>query len=404
MKNSIIIILLFVFLFESSSEDFKYKRDINSVENEWHHFYLPVDIYKNVKANLSDIRIYGVKDGDTTEAPYVIQNTKSEIRKSNYFFEIINSVSKGKKYFYTLKSTEVHTSNSIELDFKNNNFDYRIKLEGSHDGTNWFTVAENQRVISIKNDNTEYSYTTLNFPDSEYRYYRISFEADEEPILKNATVSLHTETDGKYIDITADKVEKELKKDENLTEINISLKEISPVSRIQIKVNNEYDYYRSFRISYVKDSIQIKEKWNKIFQNVYDGYLSSLKENTFDFERFEADEIRIRIYNQDNEPLDIGDINFSTFTDKIVSRYKIGYDYALYYGNPKVTSPNYDIVKFTDNIPENTKELNLMTQTEISKTEKAKEESETSKIWLWIVIIAIVAGLGYYSYSLMKKT
>ena len=43
----------------------------------------------------------------------------------------------------------------IKLSFKQENFDWKVKLEGSNDNKVWFTVVTDYRILAIKNSNTD---------------------------------------------------------------------------------------------------------------------------------------------------------------------------------------------------------------------------------------------------------
>ena len=184
MKKSslvVIILLLNTFVFGQISS-YNYKRPITGITNEWHSIQLPDPIFEKVGSSFNDIRIYGITNqSDTVEAPYFISTKKEKVIVENVEFELINSVKNSNGYFYTLKMKKGEIINSINLDFGVDNYDWNIRLEGSHDEKNWFTVVDNYRILSINTEFTRYSYNHVSFPKASYTFYRVFVPSKVEP-------------------------------------------------------------------------------------------------------------------------------------------------------------------------------------------------------------------------------
>src|SRR5690606_8123409 len=120
-------------------------------------------------------RIIGIKEsGDTVMTPFILKELENQVVEKTVDFNQLNSSRRGDTYFYTLEIPDRQEINTILLDFGIDNFDWEVKLEGSQDLDEWFTILEASRVVSIKNTWTNYSFTSLRFPRSRYRYYRFS--------------------------------------------------------------------------------------------------------------------------------------------------------------------------------------------------------------------------------------
>src|SRR5690606_40823506 len=60
-------------------------------------------------------------------------------------------------YFFTFEMPAREPINQLYLQFKEKNFDWKIRLEGSHDQQEWFTIADDYRIVSISNQLTDRS-------------------------------------------------------------------------------------------------------------------------------------------------------------------------------------------------------------------------------------------------------
>ena len=58
----------------------------------------------------------------------------------------------------------------MNLKFSEKNYDWMLRLEGSHDQKEWFNIVEDYRILSIKNEQTNYSFGDVTFPNSNVTY------------------------------------------------------------------------------------------------------------------------------------------------------------------------------------------------------------------------------------------
>ena len=64
----------------------------------------------------------------------------------------------------------------MELDFNQQNYDWRLKVEGSADNKEWFEMVDDYRILSFKNGFSNYQFNKVSFPDSKYAYYRLKIK------------------------------------------------------------------------------------------------------------------------------------------------------------------------------------------------------------------------------------
>ena len=107
----------------------------------------------------------------------------------------------------------------MNLDFKQSNFDWQIDLEGSQNQQEWFTIAENYRIISIQNQWTNYKFTKLVFPNTKYRYFRLLVKSKTDPKLATTSLNLNEITAGNYQNHAIKSIQTKEKKQQKQTEI-----------------------------------------------------------------------------------------------------------------------------------------------------------------------------------------
>ena len=406
MKIKIITIILFLipcFLF-GQMESYSYKNKLEGIENTWHQITLPADIFGKVKSDFSDIRIYGITKGkDTVETPYLLRVEKESFVLEKYSLEITNKSFIKKGYYFTLINLKQVDLTQIKLLFKNKNFDWKLNLEGSNGNEEWFTIKEDYRILSIYNESMNYRFTTLNFPVSNYKYFRVFIKAKEKPKSLYAFGNILDRKRVKYNEFTVTDLKIEEDKEQKTSIIDLTLENKVPISTMKINILDSFDYYRTIKIQYLADSFQIQKKWKYNYRTLVSKTLSSLEKPEFKFNSTIADKWRIVIENRDNKSLKISGIEVKGYEHKLLVRFIEPANYFLVYGKVNSHFPNYDISRFSANIPDSLVRLNLGELKIIPKkeVEELKPIFE-NKNWLWAVMIVIIGVLGWFTMRMMK--
>lgn len=387
-------------------EDYTYTRELKGVSEQWHKITLPDAMYADIQTHWNDIRIFGITSkGDTIEAPYLHRELTETVSKEEVNFELINQSRSDKGYYFTFKLPVKKPINQIQLDFKNRNFDWQVSLEGSQNQSEWFTILDKYRILSIKNELTDYQFTKLQFPDAKYTYFRVFVKSDKQADLKKAGISLQKTIEGKYNNHTIQKMDIVNDKKTKQTIIDLDLGQPLPVSYLGIDIKNDYDYYRPMAIKYLRDSFKTDKGWRYNYGDITSGIFNSLTDNSFNLSTNKTlQKLQIIIYNQDNEPLKIDEISVRGNVSELTARFTEPATYYLTYGNPKARKPKYDITRFTDKIPESLTELQLgAVRKSIKKEAPSTEPLFENKLWLWAVMLLIIMVLGGFSIQMMRK-
>jgi hypothetical protein len=384
--------------------DYSAKREILGVSEPWHSLELPTTVFENCKDDLADIRIYGITPTDTLEIPYLLRIAKEAKSKKEIAFKMINESNRQYDYYFTFEVPTHETLNDVELDFKNENFDWNIRLEGSQDQMYWFTILEKHRILSIKNSQTDYRYTHLNFPNAKYHFYRISFRSETQPELKAAKIYLDENTPAQYNIASITKLEKLHQKDKKQTVLEINLEGRTPISYLSLDIPNEFDYYRSFQLQYAQDSVSTEKGWKYNYRSLYQGTLNSIEKNEFKFTSVLANKLKLIIEDHDNQPLEIKNVKVKGYIHELIARFPDKGDYFLVYGNPNANVPKYDIAHSANTIPNSLTKVKLVKELKIPKKPKdLKAPLFENKLWLWGVMGIIIMVLGGFTLKMMSK-
>lgn len=386
-------------------EQYDYRQALEGIQDQWHQIILPETIFEQVNPDFSDVKIYGITSNkDTVEAPYLLKIDAPATDKENIPFALINKTLTKDGHFFTFELTKAITVNQILLELAQQNFDWKIRLEGSQDQQDWFTIQDDYRIVSINNEATNYQYTTLNFANTKYRYYRLLVKTSKVVTLQKAQLALQKIKPATYQtypivqqNIVTDKTTKK-------TSIELTFSRPLPLSFLSIAVKDNFDFYRPITIQYLRDSIKTDQDWQYQYQNVNRSILSSLEKNEFRFNSTITKKLKIIIHNHDNPPLSINKLTVKGYQHRLITRFTAIAEYYLTYGNRNAVRPKYDIVQFQNNIPSKLANLVLGPEQAIPK----RGTSETTplfenKWWLWALMGIIIFVLGWFTLKMLKE-
>lgn len=384
---------------------YSYLREIKGITKPWHTIILPDQLFGKVSPELSDLRIYGITtSGDTVEAPYLLRRNTEKTDLHELRFQTVNTSHNEKGYYFTFDLSSIATVNQISLEFKQQNFDWRIQLEGSQNQQEWFTLLENYRILSVKNEWTDYQFAKIVFPNSKYRFYRLRIPSKEEPDLRSAKISEYVRIEGALRNYPLESLKINNNKLNKQTEIDIDLSAPVPVSHLKITVSDTFDYYRPVTISYLFDSIKTEQGWKYNYRTLTSGTLNSIEENRFQFSSTILQKLKITVRNQDNQALTIDTVEIKGYVHELVARFTEPARYVLAYGKGDAQQPDYDIDRFAGKIPETLAPLELGVEQQIAKVVQPETAPLfKNKIWLWAIMTAIMLLLGWFMVDLIRK-
>lgn len=287
------------------------------------------------------------------------------------------------------------------INFEEQNFDWKITMEGSQNQKQWFTIFEDKRIISIFNNHANYTFSTLNFDDVSYQFLRLKLKNKKKPTIAQAHMEERIIKEGIYQDIQVIESRTE-DKDLKQSVIDLDFQQKIPISYIHLKISDDFDYYRPLVLQYLTDSVKTEKGWKYNYRTIQQNYLSSLEENTFKFKNTLTSKFRITILNHDNQALNIAKVEAKGNLYELQARMNgaLG-DYYLVYGNDKAYAPNYDIVNFKDKIPETLTTLNLGAEEDKRLSSSSGSPLFENQAWLWGVMLVIIVVLGWFSVKML---
>ncbi len=384
--------------------DFLFKRKLENVSEQWHKIQIPDDVFSKINPDFSDLRVMGItQKKDTIEIPFLLNNSAKQEVLNEIPFRLINESETGNGYYFTFDANTTEVVNEIDLAFKESNFDWKVKLEGSQNLQEWFSMVDDYRIVSIKNSLTDFQFTKLVFPESKYRYFRISLKTSKKPVLESARMIRKNLAEGtlKTYPVIAQKIEENKKQKQTI--ITLSLQEKVPVASVKITVNAGIDYYRPVTISFLADSSKSGNEWRYFYETLTSGILESTTPNGLAFESTIAKDLKIVIENSDNQPLKIDSIKVMGYQYELTARFTEPANYFLFYGKKSASKPDYDIARFKGNIPDKITTITPGKEELLQNAAGKNTSLFENKSWMWLIMGIIIMTLGWFSIRMIKK-
>ncbi|MDP2388617.1 MAG: discoidin domain-containing protein [Bacteroidota bacterium] len=417
MKIKIKTLLLFVLLVSSvqvlnaqKMSGFTFYKEVEPV-NTAGYYKIPVsaDMLAKSKSDFNDFRVLKVDENDTSEVPYLLQWNESSWYNTFQNESIIDvSYRKNAASYITVKLKEEKEINEIQLNIAERDFDKLVTIEGSNDNKHWKTIKENIRIVGFGQE--QFNFSKLYFPSSTYTYYLLTFNDKNAKPITVSSVQTFFNNEYKAVyekikDIYV--VKKEIKKDlkptngkpaiyENYTEIKVTLPYPTCLSTIHLKNRNKSeDFYRSISVCNNKGAELSRGSFTSLEKDgITSIYLNKVIGTNF----------TIKVYNNDNPPIESIDVNVFGMNAFLVSRLEPEEKYLIVYGKAKVPLAEYDLGYFSSKIGSTAKDVNCRSEMVIKNAPPKKNEPMIQQQkWLWITLGGLVLLLGGFAFSLMKK-
>lgn len=420
-----------VFSFDATEWEYRADITIEGGMGEYCGLMLTAEVYNAARANLADIRII---DENSEQIPYVLAKSTDITEKQNYTPALINrSTNAQKAALITLDFAEQVVKNSIEIETRGDNFRRAVKIEGSNDNIEFFTLVEQAYVFAI---DYRKRFSKVYLPANDYRYLRI------------AVSPMHTETKSPVIEkVTAARVERktagrqtvemmEVKHTEDDVN-NLSIYEYDlgyrrlPISEIELEVADD-TFYRYVTVEgrdaakqkiklYSEDNRErykeVDVEWQRLTSDTIYRYTEAngkLRERLVlrapwgtSFYKY----LRLVIRNYDDKPLKLKSVSAKIIAHKMVFAAESNASVTLYLGSQTAGTPQYDLLRTLSNPQEVTTRTatlsgfgeNLLFDKIEEKTLAWTEKHKTLLLIILVMTALILGGFILKSFKSIQK-
>ena len=400
MKKLILIATILLFSSRIFCQGYQWQTELTASNSTgFYKIELEPAIVSKLNSNFSDIRI---KDNNEIEIPYYLEKEPFSITKRVFKeYKIIEKIKwNNGATVLVVKNENKDTINNIQLQIKNFDVRKRIELSGSDDYNNWYTIKDNYQFRSANGQQTTSEIKSLNFPYTDYQYYRIIiYDWYTLPInvLKIGYFDTYEEQ-GKFKELKNKMVTRFDSSTTKQTYIKINFKETPYFDKLIIKATKPLFYYRKAKIC----SQRIDKKGRAHYDVLDYIILNSNSDFTSYYSDLKNKELYLVIENEDNPPLEKITVKAYQLNRYLITHLEAEKEYKLVLENESIkTKPNYDINHFKGRVESNIPVLGTKTLTKINS--KLKKNIKPSTIWMWAAIGIVALLLGYMSYKMISE-
>lgn len=304
-------------------------------------------------AGYRDVRIF--TEGGR-ETPYQLVEERARGEEGFYNSEILNlSSDQDGRVMFVLdlgESSLIH--NRLDLRASNENYRREVSIYATnsllgHQDPNWLLLTDDQFIFRHTDREADFfaQRGTINYPQSTTRYLRVVIEGGPEGALdiSQARVYRHLVSTAQEESIET-QADISLNQEFRATEILADLGSPGlPVNEVTLSAPEEGNFNRNVVVSGSND----RTSWrslarSRIFRVSTPEFSGESMSISFPESSYRY--YRISVINEDDQPLDFQNrVNFSGVLRSVAFLAEPGQSYYLYYGDPEVRAPRYDLAR-----------------------------------------------------------
>ena len=308
---------------------------------------LDPEVYAHASPDLRDLRVVGEQEG--RGEPYKLLVESGDQRRASVAAKMRDLGHAAGRYtsFVLDLQSDGALHNELEVQTSSQNFQRQVAIEGSDDGESWRTLQSRGVIFDLTVAERGFTAreTRVTYPDSTARFLRVRIADDGlEPLnIHEGVVFFARRLEPERATLPLVIVGRE--DDPERKETVLLLDGASagfPANGIELDIPQR-NFHRRVSLEGSNDltSWRIVQGDETLYDFDTPKFVSSDLSISFGESRYRYH--RVTIANDDNPPLPVGGARASGFVRKLVFSADPAQSYRLYYGNPDVSAPSYDL-------------------------------------------------------------
>lgn len=344
--------------------------------------------------DLADLRLYDAQD---REIPYALRILRDEYSSDEFEAAEFNRSAAGRTSYVSLALGEnPPPHNEVAIETAGENFRRRARVEGSDDGSDWATLVDDY-LLRFSSGGRSVEVDRLRYPESRYRYLRVSVEADPAgetgaPAIEAIGVRQTVREEGEEQEIFVPTAVREPTNDQGrpASAYRIDLGGRIPLQGLRFSTS-EPEFARPYRLEAVDGEYP---------RLIASGTLRSeagATQTTLRFEETFASELLLTVTDDRNPPLGVYSvIVLSAVRQVVFEASSVASPIRLYYGWPSAGEPHYDFDDRAPRRPQAEQTVFLQEQRE-NPAYRAPEQPFTERAPWAVYLVLIAACLGLFA-------
>jgi hypothetical protein len=351
-----IIMLVWALLLAAGSagaQAYRHLAEVGAVQEPgFYKIHLPPSVTGHLNPRLGDLRLM---DGQGQEVPYFLTREEA-VRQQSQFreYEMVRYGSNGRQAStLVLRNPARSPISNISLLIKNADVQKRAQLSGSNDAQAWYIIQDRLLLQSIHNREATAELKLLDFPLSDYEYYRLEInDSASAPlnIVRAGFYDTFTQS-GQFTQLSDLTVRQQDSAGVKKTFLTFSSPQLLLLDKLTLDISGPSHYRRQATLYALRQEPDRRGREMTVREPVRQVELSSGKENTVLLPSLRGREWVLEIENQDSPPLQIREARLYQRNTYLVAELQQGQGYRLVFGRPDAAPPAYDLAYFRDQVP-----------------------------------------------------
>jgi hypothetical protein len=385
----------------AQTKGYKFYSPLDSVkESGFYNIALTPAVNAHLKKDYSDVRIV---NNVGRWVPHIFHHPSAEKTNHAAIMDLKFTITENTKVntVLVIQSLQNVISN-IGLVINNTAAERFCALSGSNDSKNWFVINDSILVNPIPDEATTKKIFRINFPTSNYRFFKIIIKNnnkdpfDIKNVIQESSAIINNEN--KLIPNPATVI---LQKDSGkISYLKITQQQPYHFDNISIKISGVKYFYR-------KVDVYIPFADNHSFANpgqlLQTFTISNNSTLQFKIPISNAKFFYLLINNEDNLPLTVSEVNTTNSYHYITAYLEKGDSYKLILDNPVAVTPNYDLTNLNKTIPDSAAFLTAGKVMAFKQNEITAAPAKNNKWLLWAALIAALFILLLFTQKMIKE-
>ena len=395
------------------AQQFTHKAKVNPVpESGFYRIPLSPTMAAYAQANWQDLRLFNAKG---KEVPFLLKaESPYKVDEDYVAFNIASNSSTNELQTLVIENPTKKKINRFLLDMSNTETDRTIRISGSNNNNEWFSVIDSVSFTMWGQTNESTVRQSISFPYSQFAYYKIDIKKLNKEPLNITQVGFSRDTVHVPAYQRVPGMRYTTQQEGTITRIQISVEPRNLIDQLQFFIREPKQYQREVSIKAPRANYNRKEYTLSRSKNRRNGdmdetilTLSSTEGGNL-FTKFMLGEahqtnVTLEIENNNNPPLQIDSVVAYQLNTSICAELEAGSTYFMYMGDSNLKAPLYDLVYFEKKIPNvlpNATVGDLQLKSEAA-TGEFNAQQERYMVWAGMGILALF--LLFITRNLMKK-
>jgi hypothetical protein len=348
-----------------------------------------------------------ILDPSGQHVPYIIEEDSEYITQEFVEYKTSRTVYPGRSTNLIIENPDDKPIQNVHIRIRNADTYKTAVLSGSDNNQDWYALKDRFYLDPVRNPQNVSELRVLDFPLSNYRYYRLV-------VNDSASAPLHIVSVGFYKTVQKRRAYWPLppasiaRKDSTRlkqTFIWVELDTSHWVDRIKIGAKGSPFFLRLARL-YEIHHMKDKRGTSKKMLNLLDQFeLSNERGTAIDIKGTKGSRFLLVVDNLDNPVLPEIHIELLQLRRIGIAWLEKDKEYRLAAGNLKIDAPSYDLPKFKSKLPVNMLSLTPLPlhATPAKSTGEPGDNLWNRKSLVWIAIVGVILLLGILSARMIRE-